>query len=479
MTAGFGGVVSVPPAAFAVLVVATVVLLAAIAAHQVIRRSPAARHAVVLIALLTVGLCPLMVTVVRPTGVARLTSSLPMTFSLLNPIGFVRFDSSLNRSESGQPSFKIGSHVLSSSSRKISWGGILLAVWGAGVTAYLARLICGLCTMHRVRSSGLPLPDARIVSLRERLRSAFGRSLPEIRASKRVGVPVALGWLRPIVLLPSSFLTRFNDRQLFQILLHECAHAFRHDTLAGVYQRLLAAALWFHPLVHVANRLLDRSREELCDNFVLQVVGSTEYSRTLLTVAQSLSPVPNGWFAPTLVQSARHLEDRIAGLLNPRRCVMTRLRSRTNTMIAMAFIGGALVLTCFAATPTDEEAVRATVTNYIEGYYTGDASRMEQSLHPHYLKHTISGREGHLKMSEWTGLQMVQGVRSHKPQIPASEKKTQITVLDITGDIASAKLVTAHWVDYMTLSKWDGEWKIVSVVLREIDELTKDQNHQY
>lgn len=119
---------------------------------------------------------------------------------------------------------------------------------------------------------------------------------------------------------------------------------------------------------------------------------------------------------------------------------------------------------------SDEAAIRATVTDYIEGYYTGDASRVEKSLHPHYLKHTISESNGHLRMTEKTGLQMVQDVRQNGASgFPASETKEQITVLDITGDVASAKLVTAHWVDYLTLSKWNGEWKIVSVVLREND----------
>src|SRR3989442_9366192 len=130
-----------------------------------------------------------------------------------------------------------------------------------------------------------------------------------------------------------------------------------------------------------------------------------------------------------------------------------------------------LLLNVAAATPqkiSDEAAVRATVTDYIEGYYTSDASRMEKSLHPHYLKHTISGSDGQLRMTEKAGLQMVQDVRSVGPT-NLSEKKDQITVLDIAGDMASAKLVTAHWVDYMTLSKWNGEWKIVSVVLREND----------
>ena len=128
-----------------------------------------------------------------------------------------------------------------------------------------------------------------------------------------------------------------------------------------------------------------------------------------------------------------------------------------------------ITLSAFAQQPknSSEEAVRATVQNYIEGYYTGDAARMERSIHPQYLKHSISGSDQNLHMTQKTGLQMVQDVRLAK--VPVSERKEQITVLDISGDIASAKLVTPKWVDYLTLSKWNGEWKIVSVLLREND----------
>lgn len=115
---------------------------------------------------------------------------------------------------------------------------------------------------------------------------------------------------------------------------------------------------------------------------------------------------------------------------------------------------------------SDADAIRGTVNDYIQAYYTADAARMERSLHPHYLKHTISGTEDHLRMTEHTGLQMVEDVRDGRP-VAEAKRGQQITVLDVSGDIASAKLVTPNWVDYLTLSKWRGEWKIVSVVLRE------------
>ncbi len=117
------------------------------------------------------------------------------------------------------------------------------------------------------------------------------------------------------------------------------------------------------------------------------------------------------------------------------------------------------------ATLSDEvSSVHATVRDYIEAYYTGDARRMEQTLHPHYLKHMI---HGDIPMREKTALQMVGEIRSNGPaDLAQAEKTEQISVLDVSGDIASAKLVTPHWVDYMTLSKSDGTWKILSVVQR-------------
>jgi hypothetical protein len=112
----------------------------------------------------------------------------------------------------------------------------------------------------------------------------------------------------------------------------------------------------------------------------------------------------------------------------------------------------------------DKFAVRDTVTNYIEAYYTGDARRMEQTLHPHYLKHMIHGE---IPMREKTAAQMVEEVRSHGvPDIPQAQRTEQVSVLDVAGDIASAKLVTPGWVDYVTLTKSGGDWKILSIVQR-------------
>jgi Putative lumazine-binding len=114
---------------------------------------------------------------------------------------------------------------------------------------------------------------------------------------------------------------------------------------------------------------------------------------------------------------------------------------------------------------SDYANVHATVTDYIEGYYTGDAARMDKTMHPHFLKHVIHGT---IPIRQKTASQMMNEVRTAgvPVDLPQAERTEQVTVLDVAGNIASVKLVTPHWVDYVTLSKLDGQWKILSVVQR-------------
>jgi Putative lumazine-binding len=112
--------------------------------------------------------------------------------------------------------------------------------------------------------------------------------------------------------------------------------------------------------------------------------------------------------------------------------------------------------------PDDSAAVASTVRNYIEAYYTADAARMGATLHSHYMKHII---HGDIAIREKTGPEMIEAARANRAaDLAPADKTEQISVLDVSGDMASAKLVTPHWIDYMTLTKSEGKWKILAVV---------------
>src|SRR5262249_4050402 len=94
----------------------------------------------------------------------------------------------------------------------------------------------------------------------------------------------------------------------------------------------------------------------VCDNYALCGGCATQYSRTLLAVAELICPAPGGLFAPTLFRSARLLEHRVAGLLNPSRCTMTRWKTWKIAAVAAVFAVAGLALSPLAAAPAADNA---------------------------------------------------------------------------------------------------------------------------
>ena len=118
--------------------------------------------------------------------------------------------------------------------------------------------------------------------------------------------------------------------------------------------------------------------------------------------------------------------------------------------------------------PSNEQAAITVVAqSYMDAYYTADAARMQKALHPDFHKRTLQTVNGHTEISEDTVQSMVEGVRlGSGKEIPAAERVQKIEVLDVYRDVASVKVITGRWIDYMHLSKLNGEWPVLDVVLQ-------------
>lgn len=127
----------------------------------------------------------------------------------------------------------------------------------------------------------------------------------------------------------------------------------------------------------------------------------------------------------------------------------------------------AQAVTADAASSDDERAIVQTALDYIEGWYAGDAARMERSLHPELAKriHRRDAASGLERLEEMSALALVQRTRrGGGTQTPLTEQVKEVTIFDRHGQAASAKIVASGWIDYLHLIRWNGAWVIVNVL---------------
>jgi hypothetical protein len=140
-------------------------------------------------------------------------------------------------------------------------------------------------------------------------------------------------------------------------------------------------------------------------------------------------------------------------------------------MIASARIALAAALVVLAgAAPAlaqeagnEEAAVRAALEHYLLGHATGDGAHYEMLFHPEAKLFWM--RDGALNTR--TSADYIAGA-SGQPADDEDQRRREITMVDVTGDAAVAKIVLdypdALITDYMSLLKIDGEWKIVNKI---------------
>jgi beta-lactamase regulating signal transducer with metallopeptidase domain len=100
--------------------------------------------------------------------------------------------------------------------------------------------------------------------------------------SALVPVPTVIGWLRPVILLPTSTLLGLTASQLEAIFAHELAHIRRDDYLINLLQTVVETLLFYHPAVWWVSRQMRLEREHCCDELVVSVCGDPlSYARAL------------------------------------------------------------------------------------------------------------------------------------------------------------------------------------------------------
>lgn len=98
------------------------------------------------------------------------------------------------------------------------------------------------------------------------------------------------------------------------------------------------------------------------------------------------------------------------------------------------------------------------VMNYVDGWYTADPGKIDMALAESLVKRRIvSDQEIWSVSKEW----MVNATKEGNGKIDNPKQgKKDITILDYTQTMASVKLTSELFDDYLLLAKINTEWKI-------------------
>lgn len=139
-----------------------------------------------------------------------------------------------------------------------------------------------------------------------------------------------------------------------------------------------------------------------------------------------------------------------------------------NQMLYAALLAICLTVAAWSAqamTDDDRKAITQTALDYAEGWYTGDAARMERALHPELAKRIVVTKDGRSRLDQMGAMTLVNGVRAGLGKNTPQEKQLkEVTILDTFGAAASVKLVMGDWIDYMHMAKSNGRWVVVNVL---------------
>ena len=157
---------------------------------------------------------------------------------------------------------------------------ILAWLWCIGFIFLLSRLLVGGYRLSRI------IHFARPVTASILPQKASSRKI-KLLLTTQLESPVCLGLFRPIILLPEEMYYNSSPEDLRMVLRHEYAHVVRKDCWVNLFQRVVEAVLFFHPLVWYASFQLTQQREQLCDNHVIaEGVSPTNYAKMLSRIVE-------------------------------------------------------------------------------------------------------------------------------------------------------------------------------------------------
>ncbi|TRY29902.1 M56 family metallopeptidase [Aliiglaciecola sp. M165] len=238
----------------------------------------------------------------------------------------------------------------SSSLHLLSWENVLSlmsVLWMVGVVYLSAHLIFELISVYQLPKKHVTQPDKDMQVLFDKLVNRLQvNKLTRLLISLKAEVPMVVGFIKPVVLVPFTMASGLTSAQLEMLLAHELAHVKRHDYLINFFQTLAEILLFFHPIVKWISDQIRIEREYCCDDIAVHTCGNAKAYATALTDAESI----RSQHIPQLAMAATggDLKGRVVRMIEHTDCANKYSRS-WHSMVLAALVAITMAFMLFSA----------------------------------------------------------------------------------------------------------------------------------
>lgn len=221
-----------------------------------------------------------------------------------------------------------------------SWALDILFIWAAIAGVLLLRVGVGLVQLRTLRASCTAIDPANLDPVLQSTLQEF-QSVRRVTLchSDRLQVPTAIGFFKPMVVIPSWAQHELSSQELNSILIHELAHLRRFDDWTNLAQQILKALLFFHPTVWWIESHLALEREMACDDAVLALTGNPHgYAQCLVSIAEKTFLRRGFALAHAIVNRMRQTSLRVTRILDASHSSETRVWKPALYSVAAAFV---------------------------------------------------------------------------------------------------------------------------------------------
>lgn len=201
-------------------------------------------------------------------------------------------------------------------------------VWLSGVVIFQLRALGGWMAVSRIRAKGVCAVSVQWQGRLKELAAQLRVTRPVMMLeSSLTGVPVVMGHLKPVILIPVGVLAGLPAAQIETILLHELAHVMRNDYLINLLQTMAEGLLFFHPATWWISNVIRAERENCCDDLAVAASGDAHvYALALTALAESHGGLAMAASGGSVIRRVRRLllrpENQRGGLMPVMACCL-------------------------------------------------------------------------------------------------------------------------------------------------------------